>query len=1461
MAFNTALSGLRAANADLSITGNNIANASTVGFKNSRAEFGDIYATSILGAGANTIGSGVRLQNVAQQFSQGNVSFTENALDLAISGSGFFVLNNGGDQTFSRAGTLGLDKDGFITNNVGATLQGFQADSNGIVSGVLGDLQIQTGNQPPRQTTQVESTLNLDATEQVLQSSGTTFVTTGNAIGVSQVGAINDTTSTLLSGTFNLPLLNDFNNNNITFDVQLSGASANNGTVSVQLDNAAGVPPSVNTFNDLRTMAGVINSQLFSPTVNGSQDPIDVLAVAVDDGLGDYHLEFQSLIPGESSQVSVTNGSSASTAVSDQAGVSFSSIGVGSPVDFSAIDPPLRAIASATTTISAADVDTAAAGGASTVSLVVNGTTATIDLNAAAVNAAAVTGGAGNDDVNELVTQINALIAGTGLAGAVQAVNNSAPAAAGSVRFETTATGINQSLIVSAITGNDFLGLATPLGQTNTGDNGATFDISVNGNTPVTVSLGGMVAQTSLGGLETALDTVLDTAVGSNLVDAHFDATTGQLYFESVGTGAANTVQVTSVSGTDILGLQGVSGSTNLVNAVFRGGDSAQTLGLPLGGGRISDSSGQAAVSNGYPSQSIDVVDPDGTAITYTALEGNSAAETASEMNALSGVSATATTTATLSAYGNANGNGVLTINNVALTGDTLPELETQINALTTSTLPGITAIYDATAGVLSVTSAVGDDLTVSFSSTDDGDSITVQGDLATVSTVLESDPLNNGTSTATVAQTPSGNTVLTGSENWWGQTPAPSFDISIDGQGFTTVNLQDINNDLLTQGTTPVASATADAVVGTPVNSTFDVAIAGTVTRTETVDLNGFVDGSALTPAALQAQMQSAVDSAFTTTATVLGTNNTINNAAIVAAGGGAAQSINVDVNGTTVNIDMVAASNAAVAAVNPAPATVDDLITQINAALGGLTGQIVAVNDTGAVRFDAVTSGATQTITLESVGIDFLGFGGVGVPQADAGVGNFGDVLVNLNPVTNELSLSTGNSGAAETILLSNVVPGGTGDLLGLTSIATAMGGAPDAGAAASIPATVASVQSAVDAAVGAGNVTVAADVSGQLYFETALPGINHSLSITNVTNDVLGLSSVPNLVGGVYQGADGTNNRAEGANGNSNAIIVGGAVDIVLDEGFTVTDPNPPAIGLFGPFTASTFEPFIINEFDPLDQASYNHATSVNIYDSLGNSHIMTEYFVKQPYDTSDPSTSQNHWLMYVLIDGEDVGDPITTLAPPDNTLPTRASYDLHFNQDGSLNEFLSDEVLISNWEPLDENGQPNGALGSQNQLQGGTLPIPEPPSSSNFEIDLEGTSQFGSDFAINDIDQNGFTTGRLSGISIDDEGIIFARFTNGEAQTLGQIALAEFANDQGLQPVGNTMWAENFESGVANIGVPGTAALGVIQAGAVEESNVDLSSQLVNLIIAQRNFQANAKTIETANQTTQTIINLR
>jgi len=145
--------------------------------------------------------------------------------------------------------------------------------------------------------------------------------------------------------------------------------------------------------------------------------------------------------------------------------------------------------------------------------------------------------------------------------------------------------------------------------------------------------------------------------------------------------------------------------------------------------------------------------------------------------------------------------------------------------------------------------------------------------------------------------------------------------------------------------------------------------------------------------------------------------------------------------------------------------------------------------------------------------------------------------------------------------------------------------------------------------------------------------------------------------------------------------------------------------------------------------------------------------------------------------------------------------------------------------------------------------------------NMDFNFNNTTQFGGSFAVSAITQDGFTTGRLIGIDIDASGIVQARFTNGRSTPLGQIAMANFSNPQGLQQQGDASWAETFASGQALRGQAGNSGFGLLQSGALEASNVDTTTQLVNMITAQRNFQANAQMISTSDSITQTIINIR
>ena len=165
MSFQQALSGLNASSQNLEVIGNNIANASTYGAKESRAEFAAVYATALSGAGTNAQGIGTTVQAVAQQFTQGSITSTDNSLDLAINGSGFFqVADAGGEVKYTRNGQFKLNNDGFIVTNARDKLLGYAANSSGVIlTGTATPLQLPTGGIEPKATTSVEMEVNLDS--------------------------------------------------------------------------------------------------------------------------------------------------------------------------------------------------------------------------------------------------------------------------------------------------------------------------------------------------------------------------------------------------------------------------------------------------------------------------------------------------------------------------------------------------------------------------------------------------------------------------------------------------------------------------------------------------------------------------------------------------------------------------------------------------------------------------------------------------------------------------------------------------------------------------------------------------------------------------------------------------------------------------------------------------------------------------------------------------------------------------------------------------------------------------------------------------------------------------------------------------------------------------------------------------------------------------------------------------
>ncbi len=241
-----------------------------------------------------------------------------------------------------------------------------------------------------------------------------------------------------------------------------------------------------------------------------------------------------------------------------------------------------------------------------------------------------------------------------------------------------------------------------------------------------------------------------------------------------------------------------------------------------------------------------------------------------------------------------------------------------------------------------------------------------------------------------------------------------------------------------------------------------------------------------------------------------------------------------------------------------------------------------------------------------------------------------------------------------------------------------------------------------------------------------------------------------------------------------------------------------------------------------FSPSNSASYNSSTSMTVYDSLGNSHTVSLYFV---------NTAANNWSVYATGDGTQLngtggaGTPVGTLS---------------FTSSGTL---------------VNPPGDVNMNL-SMVPTNGSATPLAFP-----VRFPVASTSQYGVPFSVSANSQNGYATGQLAGFSIGPDGVISGRYTNGQTRAQGQICLANFTNPQGLIAQGGNQFAESAASGAPVVGAPGSGSLGGVQSGALESSTVDLTTELVNMITAQRVYQANAETVKTQDQVQQTLMNLR
>ncbi|MBS1189629.1 MAG: flgE [Rhodocyclaceae bacterium] len=248
---------------------------------------------------------------------------------------------------------------------------------------------------------------------------------------------------------------------------------------------------------------------------------------------------------------------------------------------------------------------------------------------------------------------------------------------------------------------------------------------------------------------------------------------------------------------------------------------------------------------------------------------------------------------------------------------------------------------------------------------------------------------------------------------------------------------------------------------------------------------------------------------------------------------------------------------------------------------------------------------------------------------------------------------------------------------------------------------------------------------------------------------------------------------------------------------------------------------------------DPSTYNYSTALAVYDTLGNPHTLTYYFAKTPVS--------GQWNVYANVDGtsnqrmlDGAGNPIAGPVAQ-----------LQFDAYGQLTAAsAATNVNINLNGVLADVGKPNNAV-----------------SPLSFKVDFTGSTQYAGSFDNNKLEQDGYSSGRLTGLTVGSDGVVQGRYSNGQTRAQGQIVLANFTNANGLQSIGNNQWVETSVSGVPTVGAPNTSSLGVLQSASVEESNVDLTAQLVTMITQQRNYQASAQSIKTQDQIMQTLVNLR
>jgi flagellar hook protein FlgE len=327
--------------------------------------------------------------------------------------------------------------------------------------------------------------------------------------------------------------------------------------------------------------------------------------------------------------------------------------------------------------------------------------------------------------------------------------------------------------------------------------------------------------------------------------------------------------------------------------------------------------------------------------------------------------------------------------------------------------------------------------------------------------------------------------------------------------------------------------------------------------------------------------------------------------------------------------------------------------------------------------------------------------------------------------------------------------------------------------------------------------------------------------------------------------------------GPDGTSSSVALSTTVPVrIPDSSGAPTPTSEVALKMNLPAGADSVDVTLFNPDDPL---TYSAATSVTVFDSLGDSHVMTYYFMKD-------SAATNEWVSVNYVDGQPVdieGDTPGTAGTANDvggvSLGTPiAGYRMVFSSGGDFQAIQnSDGTAIATGDVTTV------------PLGGGVLTNGSDPTqtiTNNFALDATNSTpdeptQYAGSFEVTSLEQDGLPVGRLTGIDIGPDGLVRATFSNGTSDPIVRVALVRFANEQGLTQQSGTQWKESILSGESLAGEATTGTFGDINSSALEQANVNLTTELIDLIIAQRNFQANSRALEVNNQLNQTVLNIR